>query len=265
MKFFLILLLPLFFAFSCVDHKWQVKITSPNDGFVLPTDEAKLAEASGKLVFTKDDEKEMKKTPIKGAIHCNGVPGTINAENRTWAVRNIVIHHFNAQNLVCTYTEPQYSTMDKRTIISKAQEVPDPGPAGTKTLAGIDTDKNGIRDDAQVWINKNYTDPDLKNALKQVAKYSQKALIEHENKTKSIANTKAQFKALHCLVYITNDVYQTNELDDKLDAIMFNTKERLQAEFKNNDHFNGQFVSVPDPIATDCEFTITSKKQVGGK
>ena len=47
---------------------------------------------------------------------------------------------------------------------------PDPGSVGRKTLAGIDSDHDGLRDDVQRWIYARYPKEENKRkALKQMA------------------------------------------------------------------------------------------------
>lgn len=48
--------------------------------------------------------------------------------------------------------------------------VRDPGEKGKATVEGIDADNNGVRDDVQVWIEKNFADnEELKAAVMDMA------------------------------------------------------------------------------------------------
>lgn len=54
---------------------------------------------------------------------------------------------------------------------------PDPGKAGKKTLMGIDSDSDGLRDDIQRYIYLTYPDqPNVQGALRQLALSLQKTL-----------------------------------------------------------------------------------------
>lgn len=50
---------------------------------------------------------------------------------------------------------------------------PDPGPDNDLTLEGIDSDRDGLRDDIQRYIALNFTDPDRIAALRQIARSMQ--------------------------------------------------------------------------------------------
>lgn len=55
---------------------------------------------------------------------------------------------------------------------------PDPGEAGKATLAGIDSDNDGVRDDVQRWIVINYPNSQkTRAALVQEVKLDQQFLL----------------------------------------------------------------------------------------
>ncbi len=55
---------------------------------------------------------------------------------------------------------------------------PDPGEAGKKTVVGVDSDGDGVRDDVQRWIYARYPDDESKRkALRQMARSYQADLI----------------------------------------------------------------------------------------
>jgi head-tail adaptor len=71
-------------------------------------------------------------------------------------------------------------------VWAKGKEVPDPGEEGKKTLLGIDSDKDGVRDDVQIWINQQYSkSSNINNALRQQAKYDQLKIKHHNDKEES--------------------------------------------------------------------------------
>lgn len=50
-------------------------------------------------------------------------------------------------------------------------KVKDPGERGKSSVAGIDVDEDGVRDDIQVWIEKEFQDNELiQKAVKEMAK-----------------------------------------------------------------------------------------------
>lgn len=61
--------------------------------------------------------------------------------------------------------------------------VVDPGESGKKTVEGVDVDKDGVRDDLQVWIEKEFQDEELvQKAIKEMAK-THPASCEFKHKT----------------------------------------------------------------------------------
>jgi hypothetical protein len=49
--------------------------------------------------------------------------------------------------------------------------VRDPGAAGKKTIEGIDRDKDGVRDDLQVWIDEAFSNEErVRDAVREMAK-----------------------------------------------------------------------------------------------
>lgn len=111
-------------------------------------------------------------------------------------------------------------------------QVPDPGTEGKKTLLGIDTDKDGIRDDVQRFLLENYyLKPSIRQALLQLSKYYEKLLINSGN-PETLKNVAIEgSKALACLAWITEDF---DDLSKTLDAVIMNTElritRRLEAE-----------------------------------
>jgi hypothetical protein len=124
--------------------------------------------------------------------------------------------------------------------IDASLEVPDPGPAGKVTLAGIDSDNDGVRDDVQRWIAENFGNSlKTKAAMKQQAEMSQLKLMSAEDRQKSIAATYKGFKAQHCLWSIRG-IDEAELLSKKLIALQLNTDSRIRADIKTSANFNGQ-------------------------
>lgn len=71
---------------------------------------------------------------------------------------------------------------------------PDPGNAGTRTLEGIDSDHDGLRDDLQRWIYARFpNEPKKRAALKQMAiSFQKKLILTHDQQEMEIALRRAQ-------------------------------------------------------------------------
>lgn len=145
--------------------------------------------------------------------------------------------------------------------------VADPGEEGKKTLAGIDTNNNQVRDDAERWINENYpmaTQPSTNQALKQGARAMQGIVLNSENKEAAIQAQIKDLEAHACLHWIRE--FKTARKIDKLErAHFYNTPERIQANLKVQGYRRGS--SRPESIKALelgqrnqlCEFQATKE------
>lgn len=125
------------------------------------------------------------------------------------------------------------------------------------TLGGVDTDQNGIRDDIQIWINKKFAQkPNLKNGMQQMASALQTQILSTSNKELSILSTYNFLRSMRCVgALVTLD--ETMRLKNSLKNEALNTKDRLYAEIKANEHFSGQGYSVsidPEYMRSQCDF-----------
>lgn len=142
--------------------------------------------------------------------------------------------------------------------ISTEQLVPDPGEEGRKSLPGIDSDKDGIRDDVQRMIIEKYgkeDNPNIVPALKQFARAYQKVLETVDVKEENIKATRISFNAIYCLTAIEGEVSDKTSI---VQAKFLNTKERLQAYKKADLNFHGQSGKIPDDLGSYCNFQVKS-------
>lgn len=114
-------------------------------------------------------------------------------------------------------------------------------PNINKTLLGIDSNKNGIRDDVEVAIYNRYpTNKQMRQVAYQLAIADQKKL-EVVSKSpideRAAKNVSINFtdKAVSCTNFHSNKTgneINTGSLFKFIDAIVFNTRERKDAYFK---------------------------------
>jgi hypothetical protein len=125
--------------------------------------------------------------------------------------------------------------------------VADPGENGNKTLVGIDSDNDGVRDDAQRWINETYPNmPSTKLALYQVAKNTQDMILNSKNREHlRQVNAPEVSKSIACFSWVTsgNPKYSTSSLD----SVLANTEGRVQARLEAESHFGG--ISTPKEVS----------------
>lgn len=127
---------------------------------------------------------------------------------------------------------------------------PDPGPAGMTTLAGIDSDGDGVRDDVQRYIDLTYL-----QSAKERAALTQTALALEAQLTGTSAGTQQLGNAMDCL----NSDLMTSDADVvggktahdvylSLRAVVLNTPDRAKA-FVQADSSSGAAVRFSTPYA----------------
>ncbi|HXH64249.1 MAG TPA: hypothetical protein VNH42_01940 [Mariprofundaceae bacterium] len=104
---------------------------------------------------------------------------------------------------------------------------PDPGDAGKITMAGIDADHDGVRDDVQRWIAIHYANSEkTRAALRQKAKALQAFIGDGDDPAKARRDAVAIDKASECLASFAGDAFYINH---DFDAVVLNTYPRLNA------------------------------------
>lgn len=134
---------------------------------------------------------------------------------------------------------------------------PDPGEAGKQTLEGIDSDRDGVRDDVQRYIVLNYLDSaKTRAALMQYAKAVQATLPEADDKQASLDNEKEVSGAMYCLFYIVGNAYESGPVSEMLHKEIVNTQERKSAYDHYDDQLSGGVFYAPqiDQRASFCIF-----------
>lgn len=118
-----------------------------------------------------------------------------------------------------------------------------PGEEGKKTLLGVDSDGDGVRDDVEIWINTNLPNTSKENksqeriASKLLAKMFQMDLILQNNKESILILGQHKIDLHNC--------YEITKSQD-IQVIMYNTEERLFSLFKVIGYFHGR--EIPDPV-----------------
>jgi len=113
----------------------------------------------------------------------------------------------------------------------------------TDTLAGIDNDNNGIRDDIDAYIQKTFKDEAQRKAVEQLARASQAKLLVDLNDNAAIdAVRKKSTYAINCLgdrFIINSDPEEFDKVSKKIVAMTNNTKQRVEAYFKFDEALSG--------------------------
>jgi hypothetical protein len=143
---------------------------------------------------------------------------------------------------------------------------PDPGNEGKKTLEGIDSDNDGVRDDLQIAIYNYAPKPEeerLRAAITQDAKANQLAMIAGHTKDPQIIE-EARL-AISLSVSCTNKIreeYEKGNFVKQMERKAFNTAERVEAYMRYNEALSGRVLGEPDePIPCDYDREKEAKAQ----
>lgn len=143
--------------------------------------------------------------------------------------------------------EPVGKHLETATFTEQVSKMEDAGELPrldrTDTVAGIDTDENGIRDDIDAYIQKNFKNIDQQNAVKQFAKSMQQfILIDPGNRQIAKEASAKNSMAISC-IYLRFSADTAYKTVNEIDAITTNTKRRLLASNAVDKALDGTVIS----------------------
>jgi hypothetical protein len=115
---------------------------------------------------------------------------------------------------------------------------PDPGVAGKATLEGIDTDKDGLRDDVQRYIYMNFNKEDERKVLINLANNIQIMILNSQDKNSAINAAQQMSLNLECLYYLNST--NASKVVENIEALSANTELRFAAYMKANENLSGE-------------------------
>ena len=125
----------------------------------------------------------------------------------------------------------------------------------TPTLGGIDANGDGVRDDIALHIQKTYADPAQRKAAMQTARALQQTLLVDKNDAVALEKvSEDSFRAIKCSsdVFTAQGVHiELYKMDDELESMTTNTKERLQAYLSYNKARSGTVSRFPEGDTCD--------------
>jgi hypothetical protein len=120
----------------------------------------------------------------------------------------------------------------------------------TNTLAGIDNNKNGIRDDIDTYIQKNYSQLEQRKAVEQLAKAMQLKILADASDPINARKISIQgHKALNCifLKFERNSADKNSSIVlEEIVSITTNTKPRLLAYLAYNKALDGMAFTLQE-------------------
>ncbi|MBA6295466.1 hypothetical protein [Colwellia sp. MB02u-9] len=148
---------------------------------------------------------------------------------------------------------------------------PDPGAAGKISIAGIDSDNDGIRDDIQRFIFLNYLNAEItQNALIDVAIILQNSLTS-TTKNQAIQTAELLDRATECLIYATSmrvgenqisleTIEDAQDIHNALLSQVVNTEDRLNAYLNHQEFLGGETFSsaamTQESLKESCTFNV---------
>lgn len=128
-------------------------------------------------------------------------------------------------------------------------------PSQTESIAGVDADANGVRDDVDRYIDTTYADQasvDLNKSVHQYAMAVQSSPVDADSQSLSLTHATERFRALECLMARRPREFHTIFVD--LRAQLLNTPSRSDAYLKADDQVKA--ASIPllqaDQWVTGC-------------
>lgn len=118
----------------------------------------------------------------------------------------------------------------------------------TDSIAGIDKDRNGIRDDIDTYILKNYKNEVQRKAVLQYAKSVQGYLTtDPTDRTAVMKAVDKNTRAMSCVFekFDGTDDGPNGNIVDEIGRITMNTKTRLVAYHKFDSALDGSVISLP--------------------
>ena len=115
------------------------------------------------------------------------------------------------------------------------------------TLAGMDANGDGVRDDIASHIFRKYTDPAQRKAAMQAARaFQTQILVDKGNEMALEEASKAMFRAIRCRSKVfRGEGFEGYQMMDELEAMSANTKDRLKAYLAFSKARSGTVSSMP--------------------
>lgn len=134
---------------------------------------------------------------------------------------------------------------------------PDPGASRDATLAGVDTDGNGIRDEIDRWIASQYADkPGALEAIRMVAKIGQKLMLSNPvNQSDALAIVYESMDVGGCVGgKLRQEGIVAGHFFNELMFRTYDTRERIDAR-KKVFSLAGMIVRSTDEAASNCPYS----------
>ncbi len=134
---------------------------------------------------------------------------------------------------------------------------PDPGEAGKETVAGIDSDNDGVRDDVQRWIVLTYPDePNTQQALFQMAVAMQKSALGSFDKAMAEKNFSSIEDGTGCVWFLKS--FSSISIISSLSDLHLNTESRARTESMIMGLLGGSTAKGVSISKESCKFLLNN-------
>ena len=118
------------------------------------------------------------------------------------------------------------------------------GPS--ESLAGIDANHDGVRDDVEKIIEEKYRDGKVKIVARELYRGMQEAMLN------PASDAKRQLFALDCLYYVAPEI--AGRVSDEIEAITLNTRARIEASWRGDAAHSGTILPKARSKKEACGF-----------
>lgn len=265
-----LIIAPIAFGAPCdgAPGKNHINPDGTKGGFVASTSSV------GKTVFLDAGSSVCEQAKVKGNVKIKSgswIGGSVIVEGSSEITSSKVFGvskiHRNAQvekSSVCQASDIYFKVSESDYYCQTDDPEPKhPGELSKKSLIGIDSDGDGVRDDIEIWINNRTTNSssrdmyNIRMSLKEAAKIIQKNLLAKENKEASRQLKLQMFEAFECLLDLSNSKNEFNRFESDFAYEFFNTKERIEAEVKTRSSLAGYAQEIiSKPKFSTCSFKL---------
>ncbi len=131
---------------------------------------------------------------------------------------------------------------------------PDPGEVGKKTIEGVDSDRDGVRDDVQRWIYARFPDDESKRkALGQMARSYQADLVVGPDDKDLDAINRETNQALACMEKRFPKGIEDVVEGEYVQAKVLNTRQRTEQFLRTSSRFSGRTLGGGYDGPTPCD------------
>lgn len=116
----------------------------------------------------------------------------------------------------------------------------------SESLTGIDSNKNGIRDDIDQYIIKTYQNPKQRAAVVQLSQAIQKTLLADTTDLNEVKKINAEVSGAFECIYRQFEVSEKYIVTKEVEAMTTNTKPRLLAYLAFNKALDGTSWKTPE-------------------